>query len=129
MKNASHPSVQQFKAFIQKHPTLVKKVREGELNLQETYEKYVLLGEDDPAWNKYKKNYEEKNEESESSSQLYQKLWKHLGQLDVNQVEHHVNDLNGAIDNILTLINQFKQFRSNQMTSSHSDQIFNRPKD
>ncbi|SHM87571.1 spore coat protein YlbD [Gracilibacillus kekensis] len=129
MKNSSHTSVQQFKTFIHEHPLLIKKVREGELNLQETYEKYVLLGEDDPTWEKYKKNGEVKAEESTSSSQLYQKLWKHIEHLDVNQVENHINDLNGAIGNILTLIDQFKQFRSNQISSSPSDQMFNRPKD
>ncbi|WP_058307001.1 spore coat protein YlbD [Gracilibacillus massiliensis] len=129
MTNASHSSVQQFKTFIHEHPLLIKKVREGELNLQETYEKYVLLGEEDPTWEKYKKNREEKTEENNSTSQLYQKLWKHIEHLDVNQVENHINDLNGAIGNILTLIEQFKQFRNNQMSSSQSDHFFNRPKD
>lgn len=55
---------------------------------------------------------------------------EHIGQLDVNQVENHINDLNGAIDNILVLINQFKQYRNNQMSSStQNDQFFYRPKD
>ncbi|MGP4040417.1 spore coat protein YlbD [Gracilibacillus sp. D59] len=128
--SASNPSVQQFKAFIREHPLLIKEIKQGKVSLQEAYEQYVLLGEDDPSWNKYKPNQEKKDSTDTSTNQLYQKVWKHLEKLDVNQVETHINDLNGAIDNILTLIDQFKHFRNNQTSQSQSDNsFFYKPKD
>ncbi|WP_018932790.1 spore coat protein YlbD [Gracilibacillus lacisalsi] len=129
MKNASNPSVQQFKAFIHEHPLLIKEIKSGKMSLQEAYEQYVLLGEEDPAWEKYKATQDNNESEDTSTNQLYQKFWKHIEKLDVNQVENHINDLNGAIDNIVTLIDQFKQFRNNQMGQFQSDNFFYKPKD
>ncbi len=129
MKNASNPSVQQFKAFIHEHPLLIKEIKQGKMRLQEAYEQYVLLGEEDPSWNKYKPNQDKNDSKDTSTNQLYQKLWKHIEKLDVNQVETHISDLNGAIDNVLTLIDQFKHFRNNQMGESQSGNFFYKPKD
>ncbi|MGN8645128.1 spore coat protein YlbD [Gracilibacillus sp. HCP3S3_G5_1] len=131
MRKTSDPSVQQFKAFIHEHPLLIKEIRQGKTTLQEAYEKYMLLGEEDPSWSKYKSNQDESYAKSndDSTNQLYQKLWKHLEQLDLDQVETHINDLNGAINNIVTLIDQFKQFRNNQMGQSQSNKFFYNPKD
>ncbi|UOQ85467.1 YlbD family protein [Gracilibacillus salinarum] len=134
MKNSSNPSVQQFKLFIQDHPLLLKQVRQGNMTMQEAYEQYMLLGDDDPSWKNYQKKVKkdsENSEEESTSNQLYQKVWKHIEELDINKVETHINDLNGAIDNVLTLIGQFKQFRSKNQsgTGQSSDQFFFHPKD
>ncbi|SFM00423.1 Putative coat protein [Gracilibacillus orientalis] len=129
MKNASNPSVQHFKTFIHEHPLLIKEIKHGKMSLQEAYEQYVLLGEEDPSWNKYKPNHDKNDSNDTTSNQLYQKLWKHIEKLDANQVETHINDLNGAIDNVMTLIDQFKQYRNNQTGQSQSDNFFYKPKD
>ncbi|MDX8044907.1 spore coat protein YlbD [Gracilibacillus sp. S3-1-1] len=131
MNDMSNPSIQQFKAFIHERPLLIKEIRQGKITLQETYEKYVLLGEEDPVWNKYlsgSKHDQQKSEE-DSSSQFYQKVMKHLENVDLNQVEGHIHNLNGAIGNIVTLIDQFKQYRNSQAGQSQANDFFYKPKD
>ncbi|WP_163536698.1 spore coat protein YlbD [Gracilibacillus sp. YIM 98692] len=128
-----HPNVQQFKGFLKEHPGLVKKIKANEVELQDIYEQFVLLGEDDPSWKKYKTIQSTDNNKtvpSENAKDVYSKIMKHMNQLDLNQVEAHVHDLNGAIDNILTLINQFKGYKNKvNANSSWSDIFTTQPKD
>lgn len=115
----SQSQIKQFKHFLQDHPEIIKEIRKGEKQLQEVYEQYILLGEEDPSWKTYRK--EEKPADSDDSSQLYQKLWKHVEQLDIDKVEEHIHQLNGAIHQIITLINEFKkhQQKSKKDTSGY----------
>ncbi|PWU68973.1 MULTISPECIES: spore coat protein YlbD [Gracilibacillus] len=117
MTDSLHPSVKQFKAFIKDHPELVKKVRSGESTWQELYEQFVLLGEDDPIW---KENKSEHNKEESDS--LHAKILKQLGQLDLDKVEKHINDLSGAINQVVGLIGQYKDY-----TNSSNQDVTNRP--
>ncbi|ENH98351.1 hypothetical protein J416_01389 [Gracilibacillus halophilus YIM-C55.5] len=116
MADNLHPSVKDFKAFLQKHPHVIKQVRSGNANLQELYEKYVLLGEDDPFWD----NYQTAETDAEQDEKLHQKLAKYLENVDLNQVESHIHDLNGAIDNMITLIDQFKQYKQSARSNGQS---------
>ncbi|WP_130859802.1 spore coat protein YlbD [Gracilibacillus phocaeensis] len=111
-----NPKVKEFKQFIQKHPQLLQEVRNGKIGLQEAFEQYVLLGEDDPSWKKYTNKTSDKKEKD--NEQLLKKLWKHVEQLDVDQIETHINGLSGAIDHVVTFIGQFKDYRNNQTSSS-----------
>ncbi|GAB2543123.1 spore coat protein YlbD [Gracilibacillus alcaliphilus] len=113
-------TVKEFKAFIERHPLLLKEVRQGERTLQEAFEQYVLLGEDDPSWRKYTADadHQEKKADNGTAGKLTKKIWKHIEQLDMNQLENHINDLNGAIDHIIVLMDQFKQYRNNQSGSA-----------
>ena len=114
-------SVQQFKVFMEQHPLLLQEVRQGKRTMQETYEQFILLGADDPSWHKYHAATKNKEKETnqEEAGHLTKKIWKHIEKLDMNQLESHINDLNGAIENVVVLIDQFKQFRSKQSDSMH----------
>ncbi len=54
MSDKLHPSVREFKDFLQRHPKLVEEVRRSGRGWQEYYEKWALLGEDDSMWEKYR---------------------------------------------------------------------------
>ena len=53
-KRALHPSVQQFKEFVNHHPKMVHEVRNGHKTWQQFYEEWYLLGEEDPIWATYR---------------------------------------------------------------------------
>lgn len=53
-KGPLHPSIQQFKEFVNHHPKMVHEVRSGHKTWQQFYEEWYLLGEEDPIWATYR---------------------------------------------------------------------------
>lgn len=49
---------EEFKSFVRKNPSLIKYVKNGEMNWQKFYEIYDLYGEDENAWSDYIKKEE-----------------------------------------------------------------------
>lgn len=134
-----HPSIKEFKEFVQKHPGLIKKVRSGNESWQDYYEKWVLLGEDDPSWEKYKqpegKNYNNHEEDKKQSKntkkekkekkELMNSLMKMVENVDLNKVEGHINQLNGAITNIQSLLHQFQDGKKKSQSDNGNRPPFN----
>lgn len=115
-----HPSVVAFKEFINKHPALLKEVRKTGRPWQEYYEKWVLLGEDDPYWEPFKeetKKTESTNKETKSN-EWFQQVLKYAEKLDMNKVQENVHQMSNAISSIQELLNQFQQ--SNDSTGQNS---------
>lgn len=117
-RKSLHPSVEQFKEFIQKHPGLIKNVRNEEYTWQELYEDWYLLGEDDPKWANYKGKEGVGTKESQSDSKLsLNQITKIFKNMDINQVQGHIQQLSQAIGAIQGVIGQF-QGQETQKTSS-----------
>ena len=122
--NQLDPSVEEFKAFVRRHPKLVSQVKEQGESWQPYYEKWVLLGEEDSFWNSYredggsvrsKKGETEVNQKQSTNSDENQEF---MGQLmgivekvDLNKVQEHIQQLNGAVQNIQSLIGQFQDMK------------------
>ena len=132
-----HPSIVEFKSFVHKHPGLIKEVKQKGESWQEIYEKWVLLGEEDPSWQDYKEvtNSKEKptSDETKSSKvdkqELFNQLFKMVENVDLNKVEGHINQLNGAITNIQSLIGQFQEVKKQFPTSQKNGPPFHINKD
>lgn len=121
MEEHLHPTVREFREFLARHPELVKEVRKTGRNWQEYYEKWLLLGEDDPYWLQYQedKNKTEKessNEETEQS-ELFDRLLKMTEKIDMDKVQKQVEQLSGTITTIQEAIGQFQE---NKKTSTQS---------
>ncbi|MGL4819907.1 MAG: spore coat protein YlbD [Bacilli bacterium] len=58
MSNSLHPSVSQFKAFVERHPRLAVEVKRGNATWQSLFEKWYLLGENDRYWLSFRSDYE-----------------------------------------------------------------------
>lgn len=103
-----HPSIEEFKGFVKKHPGLVKEVRREEHTWQELYEDWYLLGSDDPRWDKYKTGEaaESKSEKSEEKSWISQ-LTGMIKKMDANQVEQQLGKLSEAIGTLQGVLSQF----------------------
>lgn len=114
-----HPSVQQFKAFVDQHPGVKNQLRKDHKLIQSYYEKFMILGEDDPFW--------ESLPEAEKKIDTTKKMdWlKQLGVLmeDLNweEVSKQIEELNGAIG-------QFQQFMTDvRKTRQKDEQEFEYP--
>lgn len=112
-----HPTVIAFKNFINNHPKLLKEIRKTGRPWQEYYEKWVLLGEDDPYWESYKQDPANEKKESkdekednikEKSSEFINQILKYAENIDINKVHGHVHQLSNAIGSVQELLEQFK---------------------
>ncbi|KGX93289.1 hypothetical protein N781_12850 [Pontibacillus halophilus JSM 076056 = DSM 19796] len=126
-----HDSVKEFKQFVKQYPDLIKEVRESDEGWQPVYEKWVLLGEEDDFWTQYKekekeasvkegeesKPEEESTEEEQDEKEVMGQLMGMLDKVDLNKVQGHIQQLNGAITNIQSLVGQFQDFKRQGSTS------------
>lgn len=126
--------LQKFKLFVQRYPGIIKKVRNGDEKWQNIYEKWVLLGEDDPSWQGYNDLNSQGNSSKNSSKSKKQDWMKQMSnvveKIDINKVEGHINQLNGAVANIQSLIGQFQEMKKQanvSKTPSYSNQPNHRP--
>jgi hypothetical protein len=111
-----HPSIEKFKAFAKAHPRILQDVRRGDHTLQELYEDWYLLGEEDPRWDAYKDETTllktEENTSNSTSGKWMTQIGSLIQRLDANQVQNHVNSLSEAIGAIQGVIAQFQGAQS-----------------
>lgn len=124
-KKELHPSVVDFKQFMNKHPKLVKEIRKKGESWQEYYEKWVLLGEDDPFWSDYKEESDKAKEKTENKKQveLLNQLSKLMDYVDFNKVQKQVNQLSETINMVQDLL---KNHTDNNNTNPNPNEK-NRP--
>ncbi|MCJ7839527.1 YlbD family protein [Lederbergia sp. NSJ-179] len=127
MEKDLHPSVKEFKEFIQQHPHLIKAVRREEYTWQELFEDWYLLGEDDPKWKKENSKEEGNRSTKEGESKLSMgQITKILKNMDVNQLQHHIQQLSQAIGAVQGVLTQF-QSQSGQSTQTGTQTNRNNP--
>ncbi|SFJ92541.1 Putative coat protein [Halobacillus dabanensis] len=104
--NELHPSVQKFKDFVDRNPKVKGQLRKNHKLIQSYYEKYMILGEDDPFWDSLPSVKKE-------SSKAKKDWIKHLAALmeDINweEVSRQIDELNGAIGQFQQLITNVKK--------------------
>jgi len=116
-----HHSVQEFKQFVNKHPKLIANLRKNGRPWQEYYEKWILLGEDDDYWERFKEQSTDKmrkeeaaNEDNEEESkkknmELFSQLLKKAENMDMDKVQKQVHQLSSTISTVQEMISQFQQ--------------------
>jgi len=102
-----HPTVAEFKSFINKHPKLVEKIRKNGSSWQEYYEKWVLLEEDDPYWEQFK-DYTNPQQKSDSKTEWVSHLLKMTENIDIKKVQEQVNQLSGTVSTLQEVLGEFK---------------------
>lgn len=122
-----HPSVQQFKDFVKKHPRIMEEVRKGESTLQDLYEDWYLLGEEDSRWDRFKeKTSNEKESDTKSNKEMMSSLLKAFKNLDSNQVQGYISNLSQALGAIQGVISQFQGADSaNAQKSNEQNEVRN----
>lgn len=103
-----HPSVQQFKEFVKRHPKLVEEVRGGNKSWQEFYEDWYLFGEEDEMWKKYRQNIPKKENNHDAKSEFMSTFFSSLKNIDMNQMQQHIENVNNVIATIQNMIQQLQ---------------------
>ncbi|WP_330948437.1 spore coat protein YlbD [Virgibacillus sp. MG-45] len=107
-----HPTVREFKEFINKHPKLIEEIRKKRRGWQEYYEKWVLLGEDDSFWEQYQ-DEENTKKSTEKKKELFKQIKKLTENVDVNKVQSQAKQLNSTIATLQELLGQFQSTNKN----------------
>ncbi|WP_066289487.1 YlbD family protein [Bacillus sp. FJAT-29937] len=107
-KKKLHPSVEKFKEFVKKNPKIIQEVREGKKTLQELYEDWYLLGEDDPKWGNMRSEDQEKSKTEEKKSDWMSQMMGSLKKMDSNQVQGYIQNLNQALAAVQGVLSQFQ---------------------
>lgn len=126
-----HPSVKDFKTFMNKHPKLVAEVRRSGKGWQDYYEKWALLGEDDPLWEGYKGNVKTKSAGSkkEGKKELFGQLMKLSENIDLDKVQQQVTQINDTITTVQDVLGQFQTEKTPQQQFTNLNHSFNRYRD
>ncbi|GGJ86893.1 hypothetical protein GCM10007063_06770 [Lentibacillus kapialis] len=131
MDDNLHPSVREFKAFLQEHPKLVEEIRKNGRGFQEYYEKWALLGEDDQFWNQYKTSDRIKsdNRSKQGKAELMERLIQMSQNVDFDKLQKQVDNVNNTITTIQDLLGQFQSDKGTSQRPSGNDNLFSAFKD
>lgn len=127
----THPSVQQFKDFVRKHPKLILEVRKGNKDWQEVFEDWYLLGENDLMWQQYKEEQSSDTKDKETTSKVdfMNQLFTAVKKMDMDTVNHHLTNVSSTISTLQGLFDQFGSKGTGQSSSSSSQHPFSFRKD
>lgn len=133
MEKNLHPSIVEFKEFVRANPKIMREVKNGKYTLQELYEDWYLLGENDPRWETIgtEKIVEEAETEENPKNDMVSKIMRNISKIDPNQLQTHIYHANQAISAILSVLSQFQGSNqsSNQKQSSQQGHPFSFRKD
>lgn len=128
-KKVLHPSVEQFKNFVKKNPEIIQEVRNEKYTWQELYEDWYLLGENDPHWDKFRKdniNTSEDENVDENKDEVKPDWIGHImgavKRMDVNQLEGHIYNLSQALEAVQGVISQFQGANPQKTTAPKREQ-------
>lgn len=122
-----HPSVEKFKAFVKTHPKIIQDVRNGNHTLQELYEEWYLLGEEDPYWEKFQSEGNETSESTANKKETKSGGWMNqigniIQKVDANQMQNHLNNLSQVIASVQGVLSQFQGQNSSVNTTQNTTQ-------
>lgn len=83
---------EQFKAFIGQHPELLTFIKNKEMTFQDFYEIYDIYGENESAWSRYFSN-----NVGESTKEKISELTSIFKNINMDSIEHHVNNAQKVI--------------------------------
>lgn len=119
-----HHTVKEFRDFVNEHPLLIKEIREGNSSWQEYYEKWTLLGEDDPSWNKYT-NETIKKETKVNESEILGQLMQLTEKVDINRVQKEVKKFNHTINVVQDILSDFLETKKSKDSPERKHEAFN----
>jgi hypothetical protein len=117
-KKRLHPSVEQFKEFVKKNPKIMDEVKSGQLTLQEVYEEWYLLGEDDSRWDQYRTEEETGKTNDETKTEWLPTFMKSIKNMDPNQVQGYLSNISNALGAIQGILTQFQASNTQNPGSS-----------
>lgn len=117
-----HPTVEDFKRFMNARPALVLKLRKNGSSLQDYYDKWIEHGEDDSIWGT---DNDEHKEVKTNHAELLDRMIKYSEKIDVNKIQNHVKQLNKALDTVQLLLSDFSSNKNTNANVEKQPQLFN----
>ncbi|CAH0345965.1 YlbD family protein [Bacillus sp. CECT 9360] len=106
------PSVEEFKRFVKKHPTLRQEVKKGNYSWQELFEEWHMLGGNHEQWDAYKGEMAKAKESNQSNevnkSDFVSVLLQSFKDMDMNQIQQYISSANQALGAIQGVISSFQ---------------------
>ncbi|WP_102271575.1 YlbD family protein [Cytobacillus massiliigabonensis] len=105
-----HPSVEQFKMFVKANPKIMEEVKTGKKTLQELYEDWYLLGEEDSRWDSLLTGTKSETapEENGKKTDWLGTIMGTIKKVDPNEMQGYVNNLSKALAAVQGVISQFQ---------------------
>jgi hypothetical protein len=109
-----HPSVLKFREFVKNNPGVLSEVKSGKTSLQDLYEEWYLLGEEDERWQQFKQtgdsteSDEKKNSGGEKKSEWMGQIANMAKKMDPVQMQVFINNASQALGAIQGLLSQFQ---------------------
>jgi len=100
--------VNEFKAFVKKHPELIQAVREQKRSWKDVFDEYLLLGEHHEVWKQYGVTSDDEPRKKPKGANEIMRALDFISNIDANEMQEHLNSFNGVLTNIQDLIVQFK---------------------
>jgi hypothetical protein len=115
-----HPSIEQFKSFVKRNPKILEEVRSGRTTLQEFYEEWYLLGEDDTRWDDFRSEKKVGLSESQSKTDWLSNIVETMKKMDPEQMQSSISHLSQALGAVQGVLTQFQNGTAkNSSNSSH----------
>jgi hypothetical protein len=115
--------INEFKEFVREHPKLIEDVRKNNRSWKETYEDWVILGEDHEIWDHYRSKSGKKSEtgtrKKGRQDETLKSILSLLKNVDLNQVNQYASQFNGALTNVQELVQQFQKSKTPQQPSHY----------
>jgi hypothetical protein len=121
-----HPSIEQFKSFVKRNPKILEEVRSGRTTLQEFYEEWYLLGEDDTRWDDFRSEKKVGLSESQSKTDWLSNILETMKKMDPEQMQSSISHLSQALGAVQGVLTQFQNGTA-KSSSNSSQQKPNHP--
>jgi hypothetical protein len=103
-----HPSVDEFKKFITNHPKILDEVKNGNATLQELYEDWYLLGEEDERWRNLLSEEVKETDTTNEKSDWISSILGSMKKMDPQQIQAYAGHLSQALGAIQGVLAQFQ---------------------
>lgn len=112
--------IERFKQFVRKHPQLIEEVKNSERTWQQTYEDWLVLGEDHEIWEPYRQKNGGKNirktpdnagnkKQTAKGDDPLKAIFSLLKNIDLQQINEYVSQFNGTLSGVQELLEQFQK--------------------
>ena len=117
-----HPAVEEFKKFVSQNPEVIEAVRTGKATLQDLFEDWYLLGENDSRWDSYRSVPKTSDSTSKIKTDIIGGILEKVKKMDPNMISSHIGQLSQALGTLQGVLGQFQKGdnQNNMNSNSHN---------
>jgi hypothetical protein len=102
--------IESFREFVQKHPELIKDVKNNKLPWKKVYQDWIVLGEEHESWNQYSKTKKMKQtaekKDSKKTEMTIGDILGALSTIQISDVQKYLSQFSNVMDGIQEILQQ-----------------------